>query len=109
MIPMGTLVFNLDLITRWFPTMVVIVAIAAVILSVGWLVGAWKYQLIVGVPSSFALTLLTGLVIEVFNLVPDQFPMSFYAWAWLIWFSLTVVLLGWTQAHWALRTFSVIA
>ncbi len=109
MIPMGTLVFNLDLITGWFPTMVVIVAIAAVILSVGWLDGAWKYQLIVGVPLSFALTLLTGLVIEVFNLVPDQFPMSFYAWAWLIWFSLTVVLLGWTQAHWALRTFSVIA
>ena len=89
--------------------MVVVVAIAAVILSVGRLDGAWKYQLIVGVPLSFALTLLPGLVIEVFNLVQDQFPMSFYVWAWLIWISLTVVLLGWPQAHWALRTLSVIA
>ena len=67
-------------------TVVVVVAIASAVLAVGWRDGAWRYQLIVGIPASFVLTLLTALVIVVFNLVPDQFPTRFYLWAWLIWF-----------------------
>ena len=87
----------------------VIVAVAAAILAVGWHDGAWKYELTIGIPVSFVLTLLTGVVIHVFNLVPDQFPTTFYLWAWLIWFSLVVVVMGWGRAHWVLRTFSFIA
>jgi enterochelin esterase-like enzyme len=106
---MKTLAINVDLITGWFPLTVVIVAIASVTLSVGWHDGAWKRQLPIGIPISFVLTLLTGLAIEVFNLVPDEFPTSFYLWVWLLWFSVVVIVLGWTRAHWLLRSFSIIA
>jgi len=71
---MSSLAVNVDLITGWFPTTVVIVAVVSVVLSVGWHDGAWKRQLIIGVPVSFVLTALTGLAIVVFNLVPDEFP-----------------------------------
>jgi len=106
---MGIVAFDIDLITGWFPETVVIVAVASVVLSVGWIDGAWKRQLLIGIPASFLLTLLTGLAIKVFDLVPAEFPRTFYLWAWLLWFSVTVVVLGWTNAHWALRTFSVLA
>ncbi|HUD15679.1 MAG TPA: hypothetical protein VMQ59_00400, partial [Acidimicrobiales bacterium] len=106
---MSSVAVNIDLITGWFPTTVIIVAIASVVLSVGWHDGAWKWQLPIGVPISFVLTVLTAVAIHVFNLVPDQFPTSFYLWAWLVWYSVVIIVLGWTRAHWLLRTFSVIA
>ncbi|MGO8870755.1 MAG: alpha/beta hydrolase [Acidimicrobiales bacterium] len=106
---MKTLAVNVDLITGWFPLTVVIVAIASVILSVGWHDRAWKWQLPIGIPISFVLTLLTGLAIAGLNLVPDGFPASFYLWAWLLWFSMVVIVLGWNKAHWLLRCFSVLA
>jgi S-formylglutathione hydrolase FrmB len=106
---MNTFAINIDLITGWFPTTVVIVAIASVVLSVGWHDGAWKWELPIGIPVSFGLTLLTALAIHIFNLVPDEFPTSFYLWAWLIWYSVVIIVLGWTRAHWVLRTFSVLA
>jgi len=108
---MGTLttISNLDLIGGWFPTTVVVVALVSTVAAVGWRDGAWRYQLLIGIPASFVLTVLTGLVIRVFNLVPDQFPTTFYLWAWLIWFSLIVAIMGWTRAHWVLRTSSFFA
>ena len=106
---MGTFAINFSIITGWFPVTVIIIALASVVLSVGWVDGAWKWQLPLGIPISFVLTVLTALAIHYFNLVPDQFPRSFYLWAWLIWYSVVVVILGWTRAHWLLRTFSVIA
>jgi len=106
---MRDLAVNIDLITGWFPVTVVIVAIASVVLSVGWVDGAWKWQLPIGLPVSLVLTVLTAVAIHVFNLVPAEFPRSFYIWAWLIWFSLTLIVLGWTRAHWILRSFSVLA
>jgi enterochelin esterase-like enzyme len=111
---MGTLAIhlsaiNFSIITGWFPVTVVIIAVASLILSVGWVDGAWKWQLPIGIPVSLVLTALTALAIHVFNLVPEQFPESFYLWAWLIWYSVVVVILGWTRAHWMLRTFSVVA
>ena len=106
---MRDLAVNIALITGWFPVTVVIVAVASVVLSVGWLDGAWKWQLPVGIPIGVVLTVLTAVAIHVFNLVPAEFPRSFYLWAWLIWFSLVLIVLGWTRAHWILRSFSVIA
>ena len=82
---------------------------ASVVLSVGWHDGAWKRQLLIGIPVSFVLTVLTGLAIAVFNLVPDDFPISFYLWAWLLWFSVLTIVLGWTKAHWVLRIFPILA
>ncbi len=92
-----TLALNIDLITGWFPLTVVIVAVASVVLSVGWLDGAWKWQLPIGIPVSFVLTVLTGVAVAVFNLVPDEFPVTFYLWVWLIWFSLLVIVLRMDQ------------
>ena len=106
---MRDLAVNIDLITGWFPVTIVIVAIASVVLSVGWVDGAWKWQLPIGIPISLVLTVLTAVAIHVFNLVPAEFPRSFYLWAWLIWFSVTLIVLGWTRAHWVLRSFSVVA
>jgi enterochelin esterase-like enzyme len=106
---MPTFAVNVDLITGWFPLTVVIVAIASVVLSVGWHDGAWKRQLVIGIPASFLLTVVTGLAIEIFNLVPDQFPISFYLWVWLLWFSVLTIVLGWGKAHWILRIFPILA
>jgi hypothetical protein len=106
---MNLLTINIDLITGWFPTTVIIVALASVLLSVGWHDGAWKWQLPIGIPVSFILTVLTALAINIFNLVPDEFPQTFYLWAWLVWYSIVIIILGWTRAHWLLRIFSVIA
>jgi enterochelin esterase-like enzyme len=106
---MHTLALNIDLITGWFPVSVVIVAVASVVLSVGWHDGAWKWQLPYGIPISFVMTVLTGVAIKVFGLVPAEFPNSFYVWAWLIWYSVVLIILGWTRAHWLLRSFSVVA
>ena len=80
-----------------------------VALSIGWLDGAWKWQLPIGIPVSFVLTVITGAAVAVLNLAPDDFPITFYLWVWLIWFSVVVIIFGWTRAHWLLRTFSVIA
>ena len=104
-----TLALNLNLISGWFPTTVVVVAVVSAVSAIGWRDGAWKYQLAIGIPGGFLLTLLTALVIRVFDLVPAEFPTTFYLWAWLIWFSLIVAFMGWYRAHWALRTFSVLA
>ena len=52
----------------------IIVAIASVVLSVGWHDGAWKWELPIGIPISFVLTILTAVAIHVFNLVPDRVP-----------------------------------
>ncbi len=106
---MGTFAINVDLITGWFPTTIVVLALASTVLSIGWLDGAWKWQLPLGIPVAAVLTVLTGVAIHVFNLVPAAFPFSFYFWAWLIWFSLVVAVFGWTRAHWALRTMSVLS
>jgi enterochelin esterase-like enzyme len=106
---MRTLAINVDLITGWFPLTVVIVALGSVVLSVGWHDGAWKRQLPIGIPISFVLTVLTGLAIEIFNMVPDDFPLSFYLWVWLLWFSIVIIVLGWSKAHWLLRSFSILA
>jgi enterochelin esterase-like enzyme len=100
---------NVNLITGWFPTAVVVVAIASAVLAIGWRDGAWRYQLVIGIPGGFVLTVLTAVAIHVFDLVPDQFPQTFYLWAWLIWFSLIVAFMGWFRAHWLLRVFSVLA
>ena len=82
----------------------VIVALVSVALSVGWHDGAWKWQLPLGISVSFVLTVVTGLAVEVFNLAPDDFPISFYFWVWLIWFSVIIIVMGWTKAHWLLRS-----
>jgi S-formylglutathione hydrolase FrmB len=106
---MSTFAVNVDLITGWFPQTVIIIAIASVVLSVGWHDGAWKWQLPIGIPVSFVLTVFTALAIHIFNLAPGEFPTSFYLWAWFVWYSVVIIVLGWTRAHWILRTFSVIA
>ena len=41
--------------------------------------------------------------------MPDDFPITFYLWVWLLWFAVLTVVLGWTKAHWILRIFPVLA
>jgi hypothetical protein len=103
------LAINFSIVSGWFPVVVVTVAIVSTVLAVGWWDGAWKMQLALGLPISLALTGLVALAIHLFNLVPDAFPNTFYLWVWLMMFSLVVAVLGFTKAHWALRTFSVLA
>lgn len=51
---------NDTLISGWFPVTIVIVSTASVVLPVGWFDGALKWQLRVGIPLSFVLTVLTA-------------------------------------------------
>jgi len=100
---------NFSIISGWFPTVVIIVAIAATVLAIGWTDRAWRLQLLVGIPVSLILTALVGVAVHVFDLVPAAFPRYFYVWTWLFLFSLVVAVLGWRQAHWAQRGISVVA
>jgi enterochelin esterase-like enzyme len=101
--------FNVNIVSGWFPTVVIVVAIVSVVFAIGWWDGAWKMQLLLGIPISLALTGLVAIAIHVWDLVPDAFPNTFYLWAWLLLFSLVVAVMGFMKAHWALRTFSVLA
>ncbi len=103
------LAINFSIVSGWFPTVVIIVAVVSVVFAIGWWDGAWKMQLLLGIPISLALTVVVALCIHIFDLVPDAFPNTFYLWTWLLLFSLVVAVLGFTRAHWALRTFSVLA
>jgi hypothetical protein len=103
------LAINFSIVSGWFPTVVVVVALASVVLAVGWRDGAWKLQLLIGIPVSLVLTVLVAVAIHVFDLVPDAFPRSFYLWVWLLLFSATAAVIGWKRAHWSLRTLSVLA
>lgn len=103
------LAINFSIVSGWFPTVVIIVALVSVVFAIGWWDGAWKMQLLLGIPISLALTGVVALCIDIFDLVPDAFPNTFYLWTWLLLFSLVVAVLGFTRAHWALRTFSVLA
>jgi enterochelin esterase-like enzyme len=103
------LAINFSIVNGWFPIVVVAIAIVSTVLAVGWRDGAWKMQLALGIPISLALTVLVGVFIHVFGLVPDAFPRTFYFWAWLMLFSLVSGVLGFEHAHWMLRVFSVFA
>ncbi len=80
---METLAVNVDLITGWFPSTVVIVAIVSVVLSVGWHDGAWNRQLVIEIPA-------TGMQLCLYTPDGDH---SFQFWAaafktslpWLSW------------------------
>jgi enterochelin esterase-like enzyme len=100
---------NFSIIGGWFPVVVVTAAFVTAVLTVGWRHGSWRRQLLIGVPLSFLLTVLTGLAVHVFNLVPDAFPFTFYGWAWLLWFAIVAGVIGWRHAHWTRRTVSVLA
>ncbi len=103
------LAINFSIISGWFPVLVITLALATTVLAVGWTDGAWRLQLLIGIPLSFVLTVLVGVAIHVFNLVPDDFPRTFYLWAWLLLFSAVVGVMGWMRAHWLERTVSVLA
>jgi len=103
------LVVNFSITTGWFPVVVITVAIASLLLSVGWRNGSWKAQVVAGLPAAFVITVLVALAIHFFQFVPEDFPRTFCIWCWLVTFSLVVTILGWPKSHWALRLVSVIA
>ena len=103
------LVVNFSITTGWFPVVVITVAIASLLLSVGWRNGSWKAQVVAGLPAAFVITVLVALAIHFFQFVPEDFPRTFCIWCWLVIFSLVVTILGWPKSHWALRLVSVIA
>jgi hypothetical protein len=92
------LAINFSISSGWFPVLVVTLAIATTVLAVGWTDGAWRLQFLIGIPLSFVLTVLVGVAIHVFNLVPDDLPRTFYLWAWLLLFSAVVGVMGWMPA-----------
>jgi S-formylglutathione hydrolase FrmB len=103
------LVINFSIITGWFPVVVITVALASLLLTVGWRNGTWKSQLVFGLPAAFVLTVLLALSVHFFQFVPDDFPRTFYLWAWLVIFSVVVAILGWPKGRWVLRPLSIVA
>ncbi|HEX3839882.1 MAG TPA: alpha/beta hydrolase-fold protein [Acidimicrobiales bacterium] len=103
------LVINFSIITGWFPVVVITVALVSLLVTVGWRDGAWKAQLVFGLPAAFLLTILLALSIHFFQFVPDDFPRTFYLWAWLVIFALVSAILGWPKGGWVLRPLSIIA
>ena len=103
------LAINFGIITGWFPVTVVIVAIASVVLSVGWHRRSLEVAAAHRHPDQLRPHRAHRRGHPRLQPGPRPVPHTFYLWAWLIWYSVVVVVLGWTRAHWLLRTFSVIA
>ncbi len=99
---------NFSIITGWFPVVVIALALGSLLLTVGWRNGTWKSQLVFGLPIAFVLTVLVALSVHFFKFVPDDFPRTFYLWAWLVIFSVVVAILGWPKGHWVLRPLSIV-
>jgi S-formylglutathione hydrolase FrmB len=123
---------SISVIDGWFPTVVIVLTIAALLASLGWRATrtrrrrrspssddwstpevrrrpVWRWQLLLGIPIAIALVGLAALIDDGVSLIPYQFPNSFYAWFALIPLALAFCAIGWRGAPWWRRAISVIS
>jgi len=49
---------NVSSVSGWLPPAVILVAAVTLVLSIGWYIGDWKLQLLVGLPTSLGLVVI---------------------------------------------------
>ncbi len=71
--------------------------------------GVWKWQLLLGIPLTAGLVGLTAILVDGLALIPYQFPNSYYLWVGLVFFALTLGIIGWRRFRNWERVVSVLA
>ncbi len=100
---------NVSLVSGWLPLVVEVLAIAALVVSIGWRDGSWRRQLGFGVPIAAAVTGVAALVMNLASLVPDDFPWQAYLWGFGAVLAVVAAVVGWRRERIGRRVVAVIA
>jgi S-formylglutathione hydrolase FrmB len=100
---------DISLLHGWLPWLVIATTPIALIVGIGWRRGRWKEQLLYGVTIAIGTMLIAALVIHVLDLVPWDFPVTFYVWAGLVVFAIAAAVIGWPGAPAWEQVLSVVA
>ena len=100
---------NISIVSGWLPVVVCCLALAALMLAIGWRSGRWRHQLGRGIPIAAAVTIVVALVLTIGSLVPSDFPWWAYAWGFTFVLAVYVVVVGWSGAGWLRRVAATVA
>src|SRR3954469_3489616 len=85
---------DLSLLSGWLVGVVIAVAAVTTVLCVGWRDGRWRRELVVGVAVAVVLVGSVALADQLLTINTFTFPKSFYLYAALVVFTLTVTVMG---------------
>jgi hypothetical protein len=97
-----------SLTSGFFPSLVVGLAVLALVAGIDWRGGHWRRQVLVGAVAAIALTDLIGLGQLHYDWVPYSFPVRYYAWIGVVVFALGASLSG-RRIGWWRRGLSLVA
>lgn len=100
---------NISIVSGWLPIVVCCLALAALMLAIGWRSGRWRRQLARGIPIAAAVTIVVALVLTIGSLVPSDFPWWAYAWGFTFVLAVCVAVVGWSGAGWLRRAAATVA
>jgi len=101
---------DIDIISGWFPPTIYFLSIGLVLVSIGWRKGVWKKELLLGIPIGLALAGSIWLLQSIVKY--NGYDLHFYpyfVWMSLVFFTITLTILGWTKVSWIFRTTSILA
>ncbi|MGX7678832.1 alpha/beta hydrolase [Jatrophihabitans sp. DSM 45814] len=97
---------SISLVHGFLLPLVVALAGVSLLLLLGRRDGAWKRQLLIGVPITAALVGVVATLVDGFALIPYQFPNSYYFWFGLIILGIAFSIIGWRSFAVGRRTLS---
>ncbi len=100
---------NVSIVGGWLPLVVEALAIATLVLSIGWREGIWRRQLGFGALIAAPITGVAALVMNLASLVPDDFPWSAYLWGFGAVLAVVSAVVGWRREGVGRRVTAVIA
>ena len=85
---------DLSLLSGWLVGVVIVVAAVSTVLCISWRDGRWRRELVIGGAVAIGLSGGVALADQLLTIITFTFPKSFYAYAALAIFALTVTVLG---------------
>lgn len=111
---------NVSLVSGWLPLVGQALAALALVLALDWRSGRhrgwhrrgpgrWRRQLLVGVPLSAAVTVVTALVVELGSFDARDVTPAAYLWCFGFVFAVCILVTGWTDERWVRHGVAVAA
>ncbi|HLG91593.1 MAG TPA: alpha/beta hydrolase-fold protein, partial [Acidimicrobiales bacterium] len=91
------------------PPLVIALAVATLVLSIGWRRHTWVSQLGIGVPVTAVLLGAAFGLVTWLSLLPRDYPKSLLAWIALFFGAIVVACIGWPRAPWWRRAVSALS
>ena len=84
-------------------------AVASLLVSIGWRSGRWRRQLVIGIPTAAALSSVAAMILHASGEYPGRFPVGAFLWGagWLM--AVVAAVVGWPGATRRRRVVSVVA